>query len=68
MTFLVTLYQDEGSWWVVECPAIPGCLSQGGTRDEALATIREAIALCVEVRTEKGMPLWLETAEVEVAV
>ncbi len=66
MKFLVTLDRDEDGVWVVECPSIPGCVSQGQTREEALANVREAIALCLEVRAERGMPLTIETREVEV--
>ena len=54
--------------WIVECPAIPGCVSQGDTKEEALANIREAIALCLEVRAEQGLPLSIETQQVEVAL
>ena len=43
-------------------------VSQGDTRDEALANIREAIAACLEVRAERGLPLTVETQQVEVAV
>ena len=53
---------------VAECPAIPGCLSQGRTEDEAIANIREAIAACVEARVASGMPVTMATREVEVAV
>jgi predicted RNase H-like HicB family nuclease len=67
MKFSVTLDRDEDGVWVVECPAIPGCVSQGATKDEALEHIKEAIALCLEVRAEKGMPLAIETRQVEVA-
>jgi predicted RNase H-like HicB family nuclease len=67
MKFSVTLDRDEDGVWVVECPAIPGCVSQGATKDEALENIKEAIALCLEVRAEKGMPLTIETRQVEVA-
>ena len=68
MRLTVTLYQDEDNVWVVECPAIPGCVSQGETRSEALDNIREAIALCLEVRAEQGYPLTVETEQVEVAL
>ncbi len=68
MEFYVTLLQDEDGVWVVECPAIPGCVSQGKTKDEALENIREAIALCLEVRAKEGLPLTVETKRVEVAV
>ena len=53
----VTIDRDEDGVWVAECPAIPGCISQGITRDEAVTNIQEAIALCLEVRAEKGLPL-----------
>ena len=66
--FPVTIYQDEEGWYVVECPVIPGCMSQGETKEEALRNIREAIQLCLQVRREKGMPLTIESQEVEVAV
>jgi predicted RNase H-like HicB family nuclease len=47
--FPVLLRPDEDGWFVVECPVIAGCISQGRTRVEALANIREAIELCLEV-------------------
>jgi predicted RNase H-like HicB family nuclease len=68
MKFVTTLERDEDGVWVVECPSIPGCVSQGQTRDEALANIREAIAACLEIRAERGLPLTVETQQVEVAV
>lgn len=66
MRFQVTLDRDEDGVWVSECPSIPGCVSQGATKEEALDNIREAIALCLEVRAERGLPLTIETREVEV--
>lgn len=66
MTFNVTVDRDEDGVWVVECPAIPGCVSQGRTKQEALENIKDAITLCLEVRAEKGMPLTVETRQVEV--
>ena len=68
MRFVVTLERDEDGMLVVECPAIPGCVSQGATEEEAMANIREAIILCLEVRAERGMPLTVSTREVEVAL
>ena len=68
MMMTVTIGRDEDGVWVAECPSIPGCVSQGDTKDEALANIREAIELCIEVRAEKGMPLTIETQQVEVAI
>ena len=66
MKFMTTLERDEDGLWVAECPSIPGCVSQGKTRDEAMENIREAIALCLEVRAERGLPLTVETQQVEV--
>lgn len=66
MKFTVTLDRDEDGVWVVECPAIPGCVSQGRTKTEALEAIQEAIQLCLEVRAEYGLPLTVETRQVEV--
>lgn len=68
MTLQVTLEQDEDGMWVVECPAIPGCVSQGRTRDEAVENVKDAIRACLEVRAERGMPLTVETRQVEVTV
>lgn len=68
MRFSVTLDRDEDGAWIAECPAIPGCVSQGKTHDEALANIRDAIKLCLEVRAEQGLPLTVETQQVEVTV
>ena len=68
MIFNVTIERDEDGAWVTECPAIPGCVSQGKTRQQALGNIKEAIALCLEVRAEKGLPLTVETQQIEVAV
>lgn len=68
MKFVATLDRDEDGVWIAECPAIPGCVSQGSTRDEALTNIREAIAQCLEVRAERGLPLTIETQQIEVTV
>ena len=68
MKFLVTIAQDEDRIWVAECPSIPGCVSQGQSRDEAITNSREAIAACLEVRAERGMPLTVETQQVEVTI
>jgi predicted RNase H-like HicB family nuclease len=68
MKLTVTLERDETGMLVVECPAIPGCVSQGHTEAEALVNIREAIIGCLEVRAEQGLPLTVRTLEVEVAV
>ena len=61
MKFNVTIDRDEDGVWIVDCPAIPGCVSQGDSKEEALADIEDAIGLCLQVRAEKGMPLTVET-------
>lgn len=68
MRFTITLDRDEDGFWVAECPAIPGCFSQGRTKQEAIDNIQEAIALCLEVRAEKGLPLTIETRQLDVAI
>lgn len=67
MKFNVTLDRDEDGVWIAECPSIPGCVSQGKSKEEAVENIKDAIALCLEVRAEKGLPLTIETRQVEVA-
>ena len=67
MIFNVTLERDEDGIWIVECPSIPGCVSQSATKNEAIENIKDAIKLCLEVRAEKGLPLTVETRQVEVA-
>jgi predicted RNase H-like HicB family nuclease len=68
MKFFVTVDRDEDGVWVTQCPSIPGCVSQGQTKEEALENIKDAIRLCLEVRAEQGMPLTTETRQVEVTV
>ncbi len=53
----VRFLQDEDGYWVVECPSLPGCVTQGKTREEALRNIREAIDLYIEALEENGMPV-----------
>jgi predicted RNase H-like HicB family nuclease len=65
MKFTVTLDRDEDGVWVVECPSIPGCVSQGKTREEAIENIKDAIKLALEVRAERGMPLTIDVDEFE---
>lgn len=55
MKLKVLISEGEDGWLVVECPSIPGCISQGKTVEEALANIREAIEGCLEVMEEKVM-------------
>ena len=53
MDLTVTLEQGDDGHIIVECPSLPGCISQGNTKEEALANIKEAIDLWLEVEAEK---------------
>jgi predicted RNase H-like HicB family nuclease len=65
--FDVELYPGEDGFWVVECPSLPGCISQGRTQEEALENIKDAILGCLEVRRELGLPDGVIRRTVEVA-
>ena len=54
VTVKVLIYPGEDGYFVAQCPALPGCVSQGRTREEALANIREAIEGWLEVQEERG--------------
>ena len=68
MKFTITISQDEDGMYIAECPAIPGCVSQGATEQEAEKNIQDAVKECLEVRAEKGMPLTVTTRQIEVLV
>ncbi len=53
MRLHITVEQDEAGYYVAEVPALPGCLSQGKTREEAIANIKEAIEGWLEVMESK---------------
>ena len=58
-TVILTPDPDDGGY-VVECPAIPGCVSEGDTMEEAIANIREAIEGCLESLAARHEPLPIE--------
>jgi len=69
MEFIVVLEKDEDGYIVAECPSLPGCLSQGTTREEALANIKDAIEGYLESLRKHGEPLpSTEITAVEVKV
>jgi predicted RNase H-like HicB family nuclease len=68
MQFTITVDRDEDGIWITECPSIPGCVSQGQTKEEALANIQDAIRACLEVRAARGLPLTIETRQLDIAV
>jgi len=64
----VLLYPGEDGYIVAEVPSLPGCVSHGKSRDEALANVREAISLHEDVLRERGEPIPDDQVEiVEVA-
>jgi len=68
MTRRVLLYPGEDGYVVAEVPSLPGCISQGKSRDEALANVREAISLHEDALRERGEPVPEDKVEiVEVA-
>jgi predicted RNase H-like HicB family nuclease len=54
MMFHVVLSKDEADWVIAECPALPGCVSQGKTEQEALANIKEAITAWLWAEDQKA--------------
>jgi len=66
MKLFITMRHDENGMLFLECPSIPGCISQGKTEEEAEKNIRDAIRDCLEVRAQLGMPLTVMTREMEV--
>jgi predicted RNase H-like HicB family nuclease len=53
----VILYRDEDGYWIVECPSLKGCVSQGKTKEEAIANIKEAITGYIAALEEDKMPI-----------
>jgi predicted RNase H-like HicB family nuclease len=53
----VVIYAGEDGQWVAECPSLPGCISQGNTREEAVINIKEAIRGYVAALQEDGITI-----------
>jgi predicted RNase H-like HicB family nuclease len=51
----VVIYPGENGYWVAECPSLPGCISQGKTKEEAIVNVREAIQAYIEALEEDGL-------------
>jgi len=64
----VILYLGEDGYWIVECPSLPGCISQGKTKEEALRNFKEAMNCYIHSLEEDELPIPEETFEVSVAV
>jgi predicted RNase H-like HicB family nuclease len=68
MRYRVVIEQDEDGVYVAECPTLPGCVSQGNTREEALTNIKDAMAGYLEslkIHDEAIPPsIWEETVDI----
>ena len=53
----VIIYPGEDKYWVAECPSLPGCISQGRTKEEAITNIREAIQGYIAALEEDHLPV-----------
>lgn len=53
----VILYPGEDGYWVAECPSLPGCISQGKTKDEAIRNIKEAIEGYIAALEADSLPV-----------
>lgn len=63
----VLLYTDEDGAWIAEVPSLPGCGSDGDTREEALERVKEAIQVYIEALQEDGLPIPDEYPNLELA-
>jgi len=62
----IVIYRGEDGFWVVECPSLPGCISQGETKEEAVRNIKEAIDGYIAALEEDGLPVPEEKFDVQV--
>ncbi len=59
----IVLYPGEDGYWVVECPSLKGCVSQGQTKEEAIENIKEAIDGYIAALNEDGLSVPEENFE-----
>lgn len=59
----VVLYPGEDGYWVAECPSLPGCVTQGKTKEEVITNMKEAIQGYVAALEEDGLPVPAERFE-----
>jgi len=57
----VIIFHGEDGYWIAECPSLPGCISQGETKEKAIENIREAINIYIEALKEDNLPVPEET-------
>ncbi|MGA2984744.1 MAG: type II toxin-antitoxin system HicB family antitoxin [Terriglobia bacterium] len=60
----VVIYPGEDGYWVAECPSLPGCVSQGKTKEQAAQNIKEAVRGYIAALEEDGLPVPEERFEV----
>ncbi|MBF0486795.1 type II toxin-antitoxin system HicB family antitoxin [Candidatus Magnetominusculus dajiuhuensis] len=60
----VIIYPGDDGYWIAECPSLPGCVTQGKTKEEVIANVKEAIGLYVEVLMEREHNVPEDTLEV----
>ena len=53
----IILYRGEDDYWIAECHSLPGCISQGKTREETIENIKEAINGYIHALEEDGLPV-----------
>jgi len=53
----VIIYPGEDGYWVAECPSLPGCISQGSTKEQAIVNIKEAIQGYIAAFEEDDLPI-----------
>ena len=53
----IFLYPGEDGYWVVECPSLPGCISQGKTKEKAIENMKEAIIAYIAALKEDKLPV-----------
>ncbi|MDQ1355495.1 MAG: hypothetical protein QG657_5805 [Acidobacteriota bacterium] len=53
----VVIYPGDDGFWVAECPSLPGCISQGETREEAINNMKEAINVYIDALEEDYLPV-----------
>ncbi len=62
----VVIYHGEDGYWIAECPSLPGCVSQGKTKEEAIQNVKEAISCYIHALEEDHLPVPEERFEVMV--
>ena len=53
----VMVYPGEDGWWVAECPSLPGCITQGRTKEEAIENVKEAIRAYITALEEDSLTI-----------